>query len=95
MGQQVAGCAVSARESVKPCVGVGGGTVGSRACVAVTRSVGECYIFLLLASPAFASLLATSGSTSEAVMMWRDVRLTDGTGVAAKPNIYFIPPRIK
>lgn len=42
----------------------------------------------------FASLLATLGSVSEAAMVWRDVRLRDGSGAKAKPKTCFVLPEI-
>jgi hypothetical protein len=41
----------------------------------------------------FASLLSALGS-SEAAMLWREFRLTDGSGVTAKPKTFFVLPNI-
>ena len=42
----------------------------------------------------FASLLATLGSEKEAAMVWRELRLRDGSGVGAKPKTFFVLPGI-
>ena len=41
----------------------------------------------------FASLLSALRS-SEAAMMWRELRLADGSGVIAKPKTFFVLPNI-
>ena len=41
----------------------------------------------------FASLLSALRS-SEAAMMWRELRLADGSGVIAKPKTFFLLPNI-
>jgi hypothetical protein len=41
----------------------------------------------------FASLLSALRS-SEAAMMWRELRLADGPGVIAKPKTFFVLPNI-
>jgi hypothetical protein len=41
----------------------------------------------------FASLLSVLGS-SEAAMLWREMRLVGGAGVAAKPKTFFVLPDI-
>ena len=41
----------------------------------------------------FASLLSALGS-SEAAMLWREMRLVGGAGVAAKPKTWFVLPDI-
>jgi hypothetical protein len=41
----------------------------------------------------FASLLSALRS-SEAAMLWRELRLADGAGVAAKPKTFFVLPNI-
>jgi len=41
----------------------------------------------------FASLLSALGS-SEAAMLWREMRLMDGSGVTAKPKTFFVLPYI-
>ena len=41
----------------------------------------------------FASLLSVLGS-SEAAMLWREMRLMDGSGVTAKPKTFFVLPDI-
>ena len=38
----------------------------------------------------FASLLATLGSAKDAAMVWRELRLADGSGVKAKPATFFV-----
>ena len=40
----------------------------------------------------FASLLATLGSAKDAAMVWRELRLADGSGVKAKPATFFVLP---
>ena len=40
------------------------------------------------------SLLATLGSKKEAAMVWRELRLRDGSGVGAKPKTFFVLPDI-
>ena len=42
----------------------------------------------------FASLLSALGS-SEAAMLWRELRIKDGSGVAAKPKTFFVLPDLK
>ena len=42
----------------------------------------------------FASLLATLGSKKEAAMVWRELRLRDGSGVGAKPKTFLVLPDI-
>ena len=41
----------------------------------------------------FASLLSVLGS-SEAAMLWREMRLMDGSGATAKPKTFFVLPDI-
>jgi len=41
----------------------------------------------------FASLLSVLGS-SEAAMLWREMRLMDGSGAKAKPKAFFVLPDI-
>ena len=41
----------------------------------------------------FASLLSALGS-SEAAMLWREMRLMDGSGATAKPKPFFVLPDI-
>ena len=41
----------------------------------------------------FASLLSALGS-SEAAMLWREMRLMDGSGATAKPKTFFVLPDI-
>ena len=41
----------------------------------------------------FASLLTVLGS-SEAAMLWREMRLMDGSGATAKPKTFFVLPDI-
>ena len=41
----------------------------------------------------FASLLSVLGS-SEAAMLWREMRLVDGSGAKAKPKTFFVLPNI-
>ena len=41
----------------------------------------------------FVSLLSALGS-SEAAMLWRELRLMDGSGVKAKPKTFFVLPNI-
>jgi hypothetical protein len=40
----------------------------------------------------FASLLAALGSAKDAAMVWRELRVADGSGVKAKPATFFVLP---
>ena len=40
----------------------------------------------------FVSLLAALGSVKDAAMVWRELRLADGSGVKAKPATFFVLP---
>jgi hypothetical protein len=42
----------------------------------------------------FASLLAALGSAKDAAMVWRELRVADGSGVKAKPATFFVLPDI-
>ena len=42
----------------------------------------------------FAGLLATLSSVSDAAIVWRELRLRDGSGVRAKPKTCFVLPDI-
>lgn len=41
----------------------------------------------------FASLLAALGSVKDAAMLWREIRLADGSGAKAKPTTLFVLPQ--